>query len=269
MDLSDGPLTETHKEALRHESWRVFRIMSEFVESLETMVRVGPAVSVFGSARTEPDDRYYQLAVECGRLLVQKDLAVITGGGPGIMEAANKGASEAGGTSVGLNIALPMEQMPNAYQNVEVDFRYFFIRKVMFVKYACGFIIFPGGFGTLDELFESLTLMQTLKIVPFPVVLIGSDYWSGLVEWIHKSLHDEFQTISNKDFDLFHVTDDLEEAVQIVYDTHIGLRTAGPQLPRFAGDEECMEGEGTRLGIEPRKGGRLRKPYITPDEPAI
>lgn len=267
--MNRGPHTEDHKEALRHESWRVFRIMSEFVESLETLVRVGPAVSVFGSARTPSADRYYSLAVDCGRKLVEKDFAVITGGGPGIMEAANKGAVDAGGTSVGLNIALPMEQVPNRYQNVEVDFRYFFIRKVMFVKYACGFIIFPGGFGTMDEFFESLTLMQTLKIVPFPVVLIGNDFWAGLVEWMRATLHDQFQTIGTEDFDLFHLTDDVDEAVRIVYETHIGLRKAGPRLPRFAGDEEAKQGEGTRLGIEPRKGGRLRDPYATPDEPAI
>jgi hypothetical protein len=266
---NDGPKRESHKDALRDESWRIFRIMSEFVESLETMVRVGPAVSVFGSARTPANDRYYQLAVECGRKLVASDFAVITGGGPGIMEAANKGATEAGGTSVGLNIALPMEQLPNPYQNVEVDFRYFFIRKVMFVKYARGFIIFPGGFGTMDEFFESLTLMQTLKVVPFPVVLIGTSFWEGLVQWMRTTLHDKFQSISTEDFDLFHLTDDIDEAVRIVYETHIGLRTAGPGLPRFAGDDEAKEGEGTRLGIEPRKGGRLRGPYDNPDEPAI
>ncbi|MCA9296636.1 MAG: LOG family protein, partial [Phycisphaerales bacterium] len=143
-------MPENHKEALRNESWRVFRIMSEFVEAFETLSRLGPAVSVFGSARTDPSDPIYAQAVACGRKLVEADYSVITGGGPGVMEAANKGASEAGGTSVGLNIALPMEQAPNPYQNVEIDFRYFFIRKVMFVKYANGFVIFPGGFGTMD-----------------------------------------------------------------------------------------------------------------------
>jgi len=270
MNNSREPKDIDHKDALRHESWRVFRIMSEFVEALETMVRIGPAVSVFGSARTPKDDRYYALADECGRKLVERDFAVITGGGPGIMEAANKGAAEAGGTSVGLNIALPMEQVPNPYQNVEVDFRYFFIRKVMFVKYARGFIIFPGGFGTMDEFFESLTLMQTLKVVPFPVVLIGSDYWQGLIDWMRNVMFEQFETIGAEDFDLFHLTDDVDEAVKIVYETHIGKRTAGPRLPRFAGDEEAREGEGTREGIEPRKGGRLREQYeIPPDEPAI
>ncbi|MCH7546403.1 MAG: TIGR00730 family Rossman fold protein [Planctomycetes bacterium] len=257
---------EDHKEALRMESWRVLRIMSEFVEAFETMVRIGPAISVFGSARTPPDDPYYALAVECGRKLVEKDFAVVTGGGPGIMAAANKGALEAGGTSVGLNITLPTEQIPNPFQNVELDFRYFFIRKVMFVKYACGFIIFPGGFGTMDEFFESLTLIQTLKSVPFPVVLIGKKFWSGLLDWMHSVMEEQFQTISPEDFDLFHLTDDLDEAVSIVHETYLGKRTAGEKLPRFAEDAEPPAGEGTRLGIEPRKGGRLRKDYETTDD---
>ena len=257
---------QNHKEALSMESWRVLRIMSEFVEAFETMVRIGPAISVFGSARTPPDDPYYALAVECGRKLVEKDFAVVTGGGPGIMAAANKGALEAGGTSVGLNITLPTEQIPNPFQNVELDFRYFFIRKVMFVKYACGFIIFPGGFGTMDEFFESLTLIQTLKSVPFPVVLIGKKFWSGLLDWMHSVMEEQFQTISPEDFDLFHLTDDLDEAVSIVHETYLGKRTAGEKLPRFAEDAEPPAGEGTRLGIEPRKGGRLRKDYETTDD---
>ena len=257
---------EDHKEALRMESWRVLRIMSEFVEAFETMVRIGPAISVFGSARTPPDDPYYELAVECGRKLVEKDFAVVTGGGPGIMAAANKGALEAGGTSVGLNITLPTEQIPNPFQNVELDFRYFFIRKVMFVKYACGFIIFPGGFGTMDEFFESLTLIQTLKSVPFPVFLIGKKFWSGLLDWMHSVMEEQFQTISPEDFDLFHLTDDLDEAVSIVHETYLGKRTAGEKLPRFAEDAAPPAGEGTRLGIEPRKGGRLRKDYETTDD---
>ena len=257
---------QNHKEALSMESWRVLRIMSEFVDAFETMIRIGPAISVFGSARTPPDDPYYALAVECGRKLVEKDFAVVTGGGPGIMAAANKGALEAGGTSVGLNITLPTEQIPNPFQNVELDFRYFFIRKVMFVKYACGFIIFPGGFGTMDEFFESLTLIQTLKSVPFPVVLIGKKFWSGLLDWMHSVMEEQFQTISPEDFDLFHLTDDLDEAVSIVHETYLGKRTAGEKLPRFAEDAEPPAGEGTRLGIEPRKGGRLRKDYETTDD---
>lgn len=264
----NGRMDEDTKNALQFESWRVFRIMSEFVEATEIMTHVGPAVSVFGSARTAREHPHYLMAVKCAQKIVKNGFAVITGGGPGIMEAANRGAAEAGGMSVGLNISLPMEQVPNPYQNVEVDFRYFFIRKVMFVKYARGFIIFPGGFGTMDEFFESLTLMQTLKIEPFPVVLVGKDYWGGLLDWIRKVLLEEYGAISAHDFDLFHLTDDIDEAVRIVQETHLGIRKAGPKLPRFAEDEQAKTGEGTRHGIEPRKGGRLRAPYGT-DEPAI
>lgn len=263
-------MTRTHKEQLEFESWRVFRIMSEFVEAIETMARVGNAVSVFGSARLKPDDPNYQLAVECGRKLVERDYAVVTGGGPGIMEAANKGAIEAGGTSIGLNIALPMEQTPNPYQNVELDFRYFFIRKVMFVKYACGFIIFPGGFGTMDEFFESLTLMQTLKIPPFPVVLVGTSFWGGLLDWMRATLAEEYKTISPEDFDLFTVTDDLDEAVNVVHEARIGKRTVAAKLPRFRSDaEETHTGEGTRDGVQPRKGGRVKEQYDLDEDSAI
>lgn len=261
MTDSSAP-NDNHKGSLQFESWRVFRIMSEFVEAFETLSRLGPAVSVFGSSRTPPADRYYRLAVECGGQLVKKDFAVITGGGPGIMEAVNKGAAEAGGTSVGLNIALPMEQVPNIYQNVELDFRYFFIRKVMFVKYARGFIIFPGGFGTMDEFFESATLMQTLKVAPFPVVLIGSDFWGDLMKWMRSTLLEKFKTISPEDFDLFHLTDSVEEATEIIHEAHIGKRKIAQALPRFPDDEhEWKTGEGTRIGVEPRRGGRARKPY--------
>ncbi|MCA9285111.1 MAG: TIGR00730 family Rossman fold protein [Phycisphaerales bacterium] len=258
-----------HKDRLRHESWRVFRIMSEFVEAFDTLARIGPAVSVFGSARTLPADPYYQAAVRCGALLTARGFAVITGGGPGIMEAANKGAVEAQGMSVGLNIALPMEQRPNPYQNVELDFRYFFIRKVMFVKYARGFVIFPGGFGTMDEFFESLTLIQTLKIVPFPVVLIGREFWSGLLDWMRQTLDSRYHTISPQDMDLFHLTDEVEEAVDIVHETYLGRRTVGEWLPRFRGDAETEGGEGTRRGIMPRRGGTLREDFGGSDEPAI
>ncbi len=256
------PTTESdHKASLRQESWRVLRIMSEFVEAFETMVRLGPAVSVFGSARTPPTDRYYQLAYDLGARLAKKEFAVVTGGGPGIMEAANRGALESGGTSVGLNITLPIEQTPNRYQNVELDFRYFFIRKVMFVKYAKGFVIFPGGFGTMDEFFESLTLIQTLKAIPFPVVLIGTDFWGGLVDWMRANLDERFHTISPEDFELFHLTDDVDEAVRIVHESFIGKRKAAEWLPRFTGDEEVGTGEGTRTGVEPRKAGSRPTPY--------
>jgi uncharacterized protein (TIGR00730 family) len=224
---------------------------------------------VFGSARTPPEDKYYQLAVECSAKLARRGFAVITGGGPGIMEAANRGAAEAGGTSVGLNITLPTEQAPNPHQNVELDFRYFFVRKVMFVKYARGFIIFPGGFGTMDEFFESLTLIQTLKVVPFPVVLIGREFWGGLLEWIRHTMNERFHTISPGDFDLFHLTDSVDEAVDIVFETHIGKRRAGEGLPRFASDMAEPSGEGTRAGVQPRKIGLMRGAAEFIDEGAI
>ena len=200
--------------ALSRETWRLFRILSEFVDGFEVMSQVGPAVTVFGSARTESKDLVYKQAVKCGRSIVKNDLAVITGGGPGIMEAANKGAFEGKGKSVGLNIDLPMEQEPNRYQTHQLDFRYFFIRKVMFVKYAVGFICFPGGFGTMDEFFESITLIQTLKIEPFPIVLIGKDYWSGLVKWMRETMLEKHENINPEDLDLFYVTDDVEDAVK-------------------------------------------------------
>jgi uncharacterized protein (TIGR00730 family) len=256
------------RQTLGQESWRVFRVMSEFVEAFETLAKVGPAISIFGSARLPAGDPYYEKAVRCGAGLVKRDFAVITGGGPGIMEAANKGALEAGGTSIGLNISLPMEQAPNPYQNVELDFRYFFIRKVMFVKYAQGFINFPGGFGTMDEFFESLTLIQTLKVVPFPVVLIGRDFWSGLLDWMRDVMEQKFHNISPEDLDLFHLTDDVEEAIDIVHETHIGKRKAASWLPRFKTDEVEVEmGEGTRLGVEPRRGGRIREEYDVTEGP--
>lgn len=253
--MSTPTADRSHKGRLSHESWRVLRIMSEFVDAFDTLEKLGPAVSVFGSARTPTQDPYYAKAVECGRLLAEHGFSVITGGGPGIMEAANKGALEAGGASVGLNISLPMEQRPNPYQNVELDFRYFFIRKVMFVKYARGFVIFPGGFGTMDEYFESLTLIQTLKVVPFPVVLVGSKFWSGLLTWMRETLDAEHHTISPQDMDLFSVTDDVAEAVKIIHETHVGLRRAGAWLPRFVGDAEVLPGEGTRAGVRPRQEG--------------
>jgi uncharacterized protein (TIGR00730 family) len=258
--LEKTMLEPTHKDSLRHESWRVFRIMAEFVESFETMARLGPCVAVFGSARTPSDHKYYQMARQCGRLLVQKDFDVVTGGGPGIMEAANKGALEGGGTSVGLNIALPMEQVPNEYQNVELDFRYFFVRKVCFVKYARGFVIFPGGFGTMDEFFESLTLIQTLKTAPFPVVAIGRRFWSGLIDWMQTMMLEACGNVDARDLELFHITDDVEEAVDIIYETHIGMRKAGEQLPRLRGDEVEETGEGTRVGIERRRSRRVQRP---------
>jgi len=199
------------------DTWRVFRIMSEFVEGFERMAQCGPSVSVFGSARTKPGTKYYEMGVDVSRVLAQHGYAVITGGGPGIMEAGNKGAQEGGGTSVGLNITLPHEQSGNPYIDPEHNlmFDFFFARKTMFVKYAQGFVVLPGGFGTMDELFESLTLIQTRKTARFPVVLMGTDYWSGLLDWIENTLKADGY-ISPEDTDLFHLTDDPEEAVAII-----------------------------------------------------
>ena len=191
------------------------RIQTEFVEGFGTLAELGPAISVFGSARTARDHWSYAAAVELGRQLAESGFTVITGGGPGIMEAANKGAAEAGGRSVGLGIELPFEQGLNDYVNLGINFRYFFARKTMFVKYAQGFVVMPGGFGTFDELFEALVLVQTRKVTSFPVVLFGSDYWQGLVDWIHGSVLG-YGCISESDARLMQVTDDVEEAVAIM-----------------------------------------------------
>jgi uncharacterized protein (TIGR00730 family) len=197
------------------DSWRVFRIMGEFVEGFDTLARIGPGVSVFGSARTKPGDEYYEAAVATARLLVDAGFAVITGGGPGIMEAANKGAVDAGGRSVGCNIELPFEQGMNEYVRIAVNFRYFFVRKTMFVKYAEGFIIFPGGYGTMDELFESLTLIQTGKVRDFPVVLFGRQYWQGLLDWLEGTMLTDGK-IHPADMKLLIVTDSPQEAVDTI-----------------------------------------------------
>ncbi len=197
------------------ESWRVFKIIGEFVEAVEALHRIGPAVSIFGSARTEPNDPTYKKAEELAALFAKEKFAVITGGGGGIMEAANKGAAGAGGISVGLNINLPFEQNPNPYANVRLDFNYFFIRKVMFVKYAHAYIIMPGGFGTLDEFFEAMTLIQTHRIKPLPVIMVGSDYWSGLFEWMKSRLLVD-NRISQEDMDIFQIMDDPHEIVKTV-----------------------------------------------------
>jgi len=197
------------------ESWRLFKIMGEFVDGVEALHDLGPAVSIFGSARTKPEDPVYKKTEEIAALMVNNGYGVITGGGGGIMEAANKGAAESGGKSVGLNIILPFEQQPNEYSNIQLDFKYFFIRKVMFVKYAQAYIIMPGGFGTMDELFEAVTLIQTHRIKPLPVFLFGTDYWGGLVEWIKASLLEK-EMISLEDLSILHVTDDPEEIVSTI-----------------------------------------------------
>jgi len=197
------------------EAWRLFKIMGEFVEGFDMLNEIGPAVSFFGSARIKPSDPIYKKTEKIARLFVENNFAVITGGGGGVMEAANKGATEAGGTSVGLNIILPFEQKPNSFTNVKLEFKYFFIRKVMFVKYAAAYIILPGGFGTLDELFEAVTLVQTQRIKPFPLILVGSDYWTGLIDWIKTKLLSE-KMISPEDIEILQVMDEPEEIVKAV-----------------------------------------------------
>src|SRR5437016_3656883 len=209
---------------IKEDPWRIFRIMAEFVDSFETLSQVGPGVTIFGSARLSPRDAHYQAAVELAMGLAKNNLAIITGGGPGIMEAANKGAARVKGKSVGLNIELPHEQKGNRYANVPIHFHYFFSRKVCFVKYSIAFVFMPGGFGTLDEFFEVLTLVQTGRISRFPLILIGRDYWSGLLKWMEKIMLEK-GFISRGDEKLFSLTDDAEEAIEIIleYQRHAGF----------------------------------------------
>jgi len=202
------------------DSWRMFRIMAEFVEGFEALANCYPAVSIFGSTRAKPEDGVYKKAEQIGRLLAENGFSVITGGGPGVMEAANKGSSSAGGKSIGLNIELPFEQKPNPYANIRLSFRYFFVRKVMFVKYAVAYIILPGGFGTMDELLESVTLIQTHKIKPFPVILVGSNYWKGLLEWIKGVVLKEGK-ISSMDLEILQLIDEPEEIIKAIKKTVI------------------------------------------------
>ncbi|MEE9613439.1 MAG: TIGR00730 family Rossman fold protein [Thermodesulfobacteriota bacterium] len=197
------------------ETWRLFRILSEFIEGFEDLADVGPAVSIFGSARFHKRNKYYKKTVEISRMLSENGYAIITGGGPGIMEAANRGATDAGGRSVGLNITLPEEQQPNPFQNLSITFRYFFVRKVMFVKYAMGYVCMPGGFGTMDEFFEALTLIQTHKVHPLPLILFGSEYWSPVVDFMEKTML-KHGTISEEDLGLVKQTDDPEEVLDII-----------------------------------------------------
>lgn len=201
-----------------NDSWAIFKIIAEFVEGYERMAKIGPCISVFGSARTKPNNPYYQMGVRVAELLAEGGYGVITGGGPGIMEAGNKGAQLGGGKSVGLNIDLPFEQNHNPFidQEHNLEFDYFFVRKVMFVKYAQGFVVLPGGFGTLDELFEALTLIQTKKINKRPVVLIGKEYWGGIVDWIYREMLEGQSNISEKDMDLFGIVDTAEEAYEYI-----------------------------------------------------
>jgi uncharacterized protein (TIGR00730 family) len=214
--LQSLPSPEQRAEAVQvSDSWRVFRIMGEFVWGFDNLADVKDAVCVFGSARTKPGDRYYEAAARVSRLFAEAGIPVITGGGPGIMEAANKGAVEGGGLSIGCNIELPFEQRGNDYANRPLYFKFFFVRKTMFVKYSTAFVVMPGGYGTLDELFEALTLIQTGKVSGFPVILFGRSYWQGLVDWLRDTVA-EARNLDVADLDLFHVTDDPHEALQIV-----------------------------------------------------
>jgi uncharacterized protein (TIGR00730 family) len=231
------------------DSWRVFRIMGEFVEGFDTLAQLGPAVSIFGSARTRPDDPMYDAAEETAALLAESGFAVITGGGPGIMEAANKGAVRGGGESVGCNIELPFEQGMNAYVNTAINFRYFFVRKTMFMKYSEAFVIFPGGFGTMDELFEALTLIQTGKVRNFPVVLFGRAYWQKLLDWLHDTMLADGK-INADDLNLAIVTDSPEEAARVITDCYENDDEGAKLLPG-----------GTHARARRNAGGMKRTPF--------
>ena len=222
MDFVDNPVKDL---------WRIFKIMAEFVEGFEELSSVGPAVSIFGSAREKPKTKYYKLAQETAADIAKAGFAIITGGGGGIMEAANKGAAQAGAKSIGLNIELPMEQLPNEYQNLSLHFRYFFCRKMMFLKYAHGFIVFPGGYGTMDEFFESSVLIQTLKQVSFPVILMGSEYWQGLIDWMKETMLGEHKYISPEDLDVFTIVDEPQAATRIIVDFKESEGRSGLDLP--------------------------------------
>ncbi len=218
-------------EALAEDSWRMFRILGEFAQGFEEMANVDKAVTIFGSARLGPEDPYYAKAERLSASLAAQGYAVITGGGPGVMEAGNKGAFEAGGRSIGLNVDLPHEQDPNPYQTDELKFRYFFVRKVMLVKYSTAFVVFPGGFGTIDELFEALTLIQTKKVTPFPVFLVGVEYWRGLVQWMQGTLV-RHGTVSEHDLHLFKVVDDVDEISRAIDAYYQSSGRAGFEMPR-------------------------------------
>ena len=216
--MGDTQLNRTWNEIKTNDSWAIFKIMSEFVTGFEKMSKIGPSVSIFGSARTKPGEKYYDLAVAVANKIVEHGYGVITGGGPGIMEAGNKGAHLGGGTSVGLNIELPFEQNDNPYIDTDkcIDHDYFFVRKVMFVKYSQGFVVMPGGFGTLDELFEAITLIQTKKIEKFPIILVGTEYWTGLIDWVKATMVNEYKTVSPEDLDLIDIVDTEDEVLTIL-----------------------------------------------------
>jgi hypothetical protein len=223
--------------------WRIFRIMAEFVEGFQELSTIGPAVSIFGSARVGVEDPHYKLAQKTAYEVARAGFAVITGGGGGIMEAANKGATVAGGKSVGLNIELPKEQLPNEYQNIPLSFKYFFVRKVMFLKYAHGFIVFPGGYGTMDEFFESAVLIQTLRQASFPIVLMCSEYWNGLVEWMEEKMLNQYRFIEPKDMQVFSLVDEPEQAVKIITDFRDSEGRGGFYMPGGMKKEEVAAGK--------------------------
>ena len=259
--MSSNPLYRDPSQ----ETWRLFRIMAEFVDGFEVMSRVGQAISIFGSARSLPSTPHYQNAEKLSAMLVKCGFGIITGGGPGIMEAANKGAIDADGTSVGLNITLPHEQDANAFQNVSLEFHYFFVRKVMFVKYCVGMVCFPGGFGTLDEFFESMTLIQTGKVPAYPVVLFDSAFWNPLRNFMTETLLEKYSAISPGDPDLFLITDDLEEASNHLRSCVEKRREALTHEPideqMGMPAEQRISGEGTRFGLPvKRHSGKNRMP---------
>jgi len=250
-----------HGKYVADDTWRIFRIMSEFVEGFETMGRIGPGVSIFGSSRTPRSDPYYAKARRLAAMLAESGFSIITGGGPGIMEAANRGASDVGGISVGLNITLPREQKANPYANISLDFRYFFARLVMFVKYACSFVCFPGGFGTLHEFFNSMTLIQTGKAERFPVILIGRSYWKDLEAWLRKAmLESRYKMIDPEDMELFVITDSLRQAVQIIEQARPPARRAPKTVEKEL--HRRPTAEGTVVGMPSRtydkRRGRIR-----------
>ena len=247
--LQSGPYADT--SFLESDAWRALRITAEFIEGFDSLARLGPAVTVFGSARTPESDPMYRNAEQLGRRLAETGFTVITGGGPGIMEAANKGASDAGGVSVGCAIELPHEQSTNRYVNLEVTFRYFFVRKTMFVKYAQGFVIFPGGYGTFDELFEALTLVQTGKIDHFPICLFGSDYWRPLVRWLRDPVSQEGK-IDRRDVGLLRVTDDLDEIVATMVESHRRQQEVRTDTPASSNGADAVRERTLAKGEEPQ-----------------
>ncbi|HET6233071.1 MAG TPA: TIGR00730 family Rossman fold protein [Longimicrobiaceae bacterium] len=244
--------TEHEQDFTSSDPWRVFRIMGEFVEGFDALAKVGYAVTIFGSARVPPDHPEYAAARHTAKLLAEAGYAIITGGGPGVMEAANRGARDAGGQSIGCNIELPFEQGINPYVDIAINFRYFFVRKTMFVKYAEAFVIFPGGFGTMDELFEALTLIQTGKVRHFPVILMGTEYWKGLLDWIRGTLLAEGK-VSPNDVDLLVVTDSPEEAVRVIADSMRMSQAAAEKIAEGEAPEPATDGPAAATPAHPAK----------------